>query len=86
MRISVRSHGSKNIRLRFPTRMIFNSLTGTIGAGIANKYIDMDNGFKLKARDLRRFMREINRVKKKHPDLNIVEVQSTDGEGVTIIL
>lgn len=85
MRIIVRSKRNKDVDLRLPTRMIFNSFTGTIGAGIVNKYIHTNNGVKLKAGDLRRLMREINRIKKKYPGLNLVEAEA-DGEVVKITL
>ncbi|HOJ47839.1 MAG TPA: hypothetical protein PLD48_03070 [Bacillota bacterium] len=86
MRIVVRSKERKNIHLRFPTRMLFNGFTGTIGAGIVNKHIGTDSGYKLRASDLRRLMREINRIKKKHPKLDLVEVHSADGDEVKITL
>lgn len=74
MRIFVKSPGEKTIRLRFPTCLIFNSLTAPIGFKIIKKYVDFD--VNISAHDSRRLIKEISRMKRKYPDLCLVEVES----------
>lgn len=85
MRILIQSPGERAIRLRFPTRLLFNSLTAKIGAASINKYMSAEN-MKLSSRDLKRFMKEINRIKHKFPGLELVNVEDKDGERVIIRL
>jgi len=85
MKIIVNSPNEKAIKLVFPTRLIFNRLTACIGAKTVSKYVAADN-IQLKPRDLYRFMKEINRLKRKNPDLVVVDVQSSDGDTVLITL
>jgi hypothetical protein len=85
MRITIKSPDFKTIRLIFPTKLLFNTLTARIGCGIINKYVPSDE-IKLSSQDLRRLSKEIIRIKKKYPDLILVDVVSGDGEQVQIKL
>lgn len=85
MKIIVNSPDEKAIKLVFPTKLIFNRFTACIGAKTVSKYVAADN-IQLKPRDLYRFMKEINRLKRKNPDLVLVDVQSSDGDTVLITL
>lgn len=82
MKIVLGSSNGKTIKLMFPTRFLFNSITATIGTKIICKYVQKD----VSSHDLRRFAREVNRMKKKHPRMNIVDIESVDGDIVQIRL
>lgn len=85
MRITIKSPNEKTIRIILPTRLLFNSLTARIGAGVVNKYVPSDK-LKLKSRDLQKFMKEVNRIKRKYPGLLLVDLESSKGETVQIKL
>jgi hypothetical protein len=84
MKIVVGSARGKTIKLLLPTRLIFNSITATIGARMIRKHARMDSS--INAHDLRRFVKEVNRMKKIHPRMNIVDIESADGDIVQIRL
>lgn len=85
MRILIQSSGEKAIKITLPTRMLFNSLTASIGAKAIRRYVSTDD-VKLSSADLRRLMKEINKIKKRFPGLLIVDVESSDGDIVKISL
>lgn len=85
MRITIQSPGKRPIKLAFPTRMIFNSFTASIGGRAINKYVSTDE-VDLNSADLKRLMKEINNIKRKYPDFVLVDVQGSDGETVKITL
>lgn len=85
MRITIQSPSEKTIRLGFPTRMIFNRFTAKIGAASIRKYVSTEDT-DISSDDLNKLMKEINRIKRKYPDLELVNVESSDGEKVTIRL
>jgi hypothetical protein len=85
MKITIQSPNEKTIRLGFPTRMIFNRFTAKIGAASIRKYVSTEDT-DISSDDLKRLMKEINRIKSKYPDLELVNVESSDGEKVTIRL
>lgn len=85
MRIIIESPGEKTIRLIFPTRLLFNNLTALIGAGTINKYIPSSSP-RISAGQLRGLIKEINRVKRKYRDFVLVDVESSDGDIVKIVL
>lgn len=83
MKISVDLPGRTPIRLAIPTRLLFNVLTATIGARMMrNQNLDLPVGGK----DLRRLVRELHRMKRKHPNLLLVDVETADGTIVRIRL
>ncbi|TAH74973.1 MAG: hypothetical protein EWM47_00925 [Anaerolineaceae bacterium] len=85
MRIKIKNPGSKDIKLAFPTRMIFNGFTARIGAASINKYVSIDNK-RISHTDLKRLMKEVNNVKSRYPDLELVNVEASDGTSVIITL
>ena len=85
MRITIQSPGERTIKLSIPTRLIFNGFTAKIGAASIRKYVSSDV-VKISSADLKRLLKEFNRIKHKYPDLELVNVESSDGERVTIRL
>jgi len=86
MRIYISSPREKTINLRFPTRLVFNKLTAIIGAKAMNKHIQTDEKLNISSHDMKRFFKELIRMKKKYPDLYLVDVESADGDVIKIIL
>lgn len=83
MRIFIHSPNErKKINLRFPTRLLFNYVTVTLGAKMIDKYVVMDGA--ISTHDLRRLVKVLRRMKKKHPHLKLVDIESKDGEVVQI--
>lgn len=85
MRIIIESPGEKTIRLIFPTRLLFNNLTALIGAGTINKYIPSSSP-RISVGQLRGLIKEVNRVKRKYRGFVLVDVESSDGDIVKIVL
>jgi len=82
VKIFISSPGEKTIRLSIPTRLIFNSLTAAISAGLLRKKVNAD--LPISGTYIRRFVKELHRIKKIHPDLIIVDIESANGEIVKI--
>ena len=82
MRIIVRDpkEGS-NIRLWFPTGLIFNCLTARLGAIMLPQY-----GMDITPAQIQALFDEFHRAKKNFPQMPLVEVDSADGTYVRIIL
>lgn len=85
MKIVIQSPDKRPIKIAFPTRMLFNNLTATIGGWAINKYVATDE-VNLSSADMRRLMKEINRIKHKYPDLLLVDVEASDSGSVKITL
>lgn len=85
MRIIVESHDEKPIRLIFPTGMIFNRLTAAIGSSAIKQHLGTDLS-EFKSADIGRLFREIRRIKRKYPHLELVSVDDADGDKVRITL
>ncbi len=85
MKIKINSKG-KNINLIFPNRLFFNWFTAWIAANAINNNSDDFPNKNIRARDLRNFFDELNRVKKKHGNLKIVDIESANGDIVKITL
>jgi hypothetical protein len=85
MRIFVQEHGEKPIRLIFPTGMIFNRLTALIGSHAIKEHAGEEFSA-LNSRQLNRLFRVIRKFKRKHPKFELVNVESSDGDKVRIIL
>lgn len=85
MRITIQSPGEKTIKLAFPTRLIFNSLTAKIGAASIKKHVSTEEA-NISSDDLKRFIKEIHRIKRKYPNLELLNIESDDGEKVIIRL
>jgi|HigsolmetaAR203D_1030402.scaffolds.fasta_scaffold01584_6 hypothetical protein len=82
MKISIDVPGEKPIRLVIPTRLLFNSLTAAIGAQVLRNNKELD--FSISGKDLRRLVRELHRMKRKHRNLLLVDVETADGTIVRI--
>ena len=76
MRITIQSPSEKIIKLAFPTRLIFNNFTAKIGAASIRKYVPIED-VNINSTDLKRFIKEINRIKRKYPNLELVNVESS---------
>lgn len=85
MKIMIQSPGERPIRLAFPTRMLFNGLTARLGAASISKYVSTEDN-KISSADMKRIVKEIHRIKHKYPDLELVNVDSSDGTRVVIKL
>lgn len=82
MRIIVRDpKEGPNIRLWFPTGLIFNRLTVAIGARMLPQY-----GMNITYAQIHALFDEFRRAKKEFPHLPLVEVDSADGTHVRIVL
>ncbi len=86
MKIVVKSSEGKNIKLAFPTKLMLNGCTASLSAWLINRKTSEEAGNIIDAKSMRRLMKEINRMKKKYPDLLLVDAESKDGEKVQITL
>ncbi len=86
MHIYVKDTNGHVINLRFPTRLILNNVTASVGSAVLNKYVTLPEGMNLNASQLRRLTRAIHACRKRYPGLYFVEVNSADGEEVRIKL
>lgn len=84
MKISVQG-GGYNINLRLPTRMIFSKTVARIANYTGRKYAGeaMDG---ITPEQMDALFAELRRIKKKHGSWELVDVESSDGEKVNIIL
>ncbi|HOA85115.1 MAG: hypothetical protein GX057_03670 [Clostridiales bacterium] len=88
MKISVKEKGRRRITILLPSILIFNPLVAACAAGIINTRL-RENGIldrDITPQQLRRLCRIIMRYKRKHPDWNLVEVKSQEGDEVVIRL
>ena len=83
MRIWIHSPGNRTIRLALPTRLLLNHFTILIGAAVFRAQL-ANSG--ISAGDLRKFVRELHRMRKKHPGLMLVEVEQSQGQSIRIRL
>lgn len=81
MKIVVKSHEGPNIRLPIPTGLALNRFT----AGFAAEYLK-ENGLDITKEQAVKFIKELNRYRRMHPEWVLVEVQSSNGEYVRIQL
>ena len=86
MRIVIRSAEAKSISLRIPARLLLNSVTAKLGAKWIQKHAGLDGAVQISAGDLRRWIRELHRVRKKHRHLNVIDVESAKGDRIHIRL
>lgn len=84
MRIKIRSQ-EKNLNLNFPTKLLLNRFTAKIAIKAMNENIKTDNT-NISSKDLRRLFDEIHRIKRKYPNLELVNVESANGDTVVIKL
>ncbi len=84
MRIEVRG-GENSIRIPLPTGLVFSSATAWIG-GLAVKKYAPEVWASMPPDTLRALFAELRRVKKKYGKWELVEVCSSDGSYVHIVL
>ena len=81
MRITVKQPGRMTFWMGLPAWMAFNSLT----AKIAAKAVE-SKGVKLGRQDMLRLVKELRRMKRRYPRLELVSVEAADGSRVRIRL
>lgn len=84
MRIKV-TGAEKNLSLILPTSLIFSDLIAVIGAKVMVQYLP-DGVRSLDPRQLRELFRVLRQTKRKYGSWELVDVQSSDGSEVKIIL
>lgn len=86
MRILVHAAGEKPIRIVIPTRVLCNRLTAALCSSLTQKYAAKRHAFSLPPHAVHRLMRELNRAKRMHPGLELVSVDSSEGDHIRIVL
>lgn len=81
MRIIVKADSKKNIRLQLPTGFLLNGAS----AGILAAKLKKEN-INISAKQLRILFRAAKAYKATHPQWQLVDVQSHDGESVEIVI
>ncbi len=84
MRIQI-STDDHNIRICLPNGLFFNRLTAAIGIRAMQKYAP-EQLRDLSPKQINALFSEFRRIKKKYGSLDLVDVQSSDGQIVKIIL
>lgn len=83
MRIIVKSQEAKNINITLPTGLIFNRIILSIALRALNKEMPKNN-IRLKQKDKRQIIKLLRRMRRKHPNLELVNVESSDGDIVKV--
>ncbi len=81
MRIIVKELSGRNIRLRLPSGLVMNRLSATILAAKLKKY-----NVSLSRKQLYTLLRAVKAYKAQHPQWKVVEIHSSNGEYVEIVL
>ena len=84
MRIKVTGEG-RNIKICLPTALIFNGITAEIAAYGMRRHAP-DRVSNLSPKQMRALFSEFRRIKNMYGAWTLVDVQSSDGETVKIIL
>lgn len=84
MKIRIRSE-ERNLYIWFPTRLLLNGLTAQIADKATQKYVPREI-WPLKPGDLPLLVKEINKVRRFHRGMPLVEVEEADGGKVEIYL
>lgn len=80
MRITVKD-SERNIKLAFPTGLLLNRLTALLAPKILSKH-----GVRLSRRQMLKFIKALNRFRRRNRKWKLVEVKSADGEHIEITL
>jgi len=86
MRIEIKSAGKKAIKLRIPTALLFNNLTAKIALESLKEHIKVEENPSLSPEDIKLIIKELRRMKEKYPKLQLVDIESAEGDIVKIIL
>lgn len=81
MRIVVNSPGCRRVNLRLPSGLALNPVTAMFLPGIMKQ-----NGVTLTRKQALTMVRAINRYRRRHPDWKLVEVKSSGGAYVEIVI
>lgn len=81
MKIIVDEGNGQKINLRVPTGLMANNIVASLAPQFLKKY-----GVELSKQQAKEFVKEIHRYKKTHPGWKLLEVQSSDGEYVEIVM
>lgn len=84
MRVYISSPGEKTIHLVIPNWLFFNRLTAPIIVKVLRKYVATAQA--INKQDLKDLLRELYRLNRKYAGMNLVEMESADGEIVRIRL
>ena len=84
MRIRVKS-GETNIRIWFPTGLVFNRGSAWLAETVGRKYAG-DAMPQISGKDMNKLFAEFRRIKKVYGHWTLVEVESADGSGVLVEL
>lgn len=82
MRVLV-NNGEHNIRILLPTRLVFSRLTALIGGVAIEKYAPECS---LSLQQIDAVFAEFRRIKSKYGRWELVDVQSSNGQTVNVIL
>ena len=87
MKIDITTDGGKRILLWFPTRLLLNRLTAWIAVTFINKENKDSGNPKLTVRQFMPLVKEIHRQRRRRDEKWVlVDVESSDGEKIKIIL
>jgi hypothetical protein len=84
MRIRVKS-GETNVRIWFPTGLVFNRVTVWLADKVGRKYAG-DAMPQISEKDMNKLFAEFRRIKRTYGRWTLVEVESADGSGVLVEL
>ena len=82
----IRAHsGDYRINLLLPTNLIFSDLMATLGGIVGTKYagVAMDH---VSPQQLRKLFRELRKIKRKYGSWELVDIQSSEGDIVKVVL
>ena len=89
MKIYVKSNDAPTIRINLPTGLLLNPLTARVAVKSLEKHVKLDE-YNLKnlitTSQANALFAEMKRMKRKYPDLYLVDIESADGEIVKIKL
>lgn len=86
MKIRIKSN-KLNIRLWFPSVLIFNPITATfMGRKLLNKTRGEEENARISPKAARKLFREINRCRRKHKNWTLADICASDGTEVNVRL
>lgn len=81
MQIYIKENEGHEIHLRFPARLAFNSLTASVAPGILQKH-----GISLEKEQVVAFYRVLHTCRKRHKNWKLLQMRSSDGDVIEIVL
>ena len=83
MRIRVKS-GETNIRIWFPTGLVFNRVTVWLADKVGRKYAG-DAMPQISEKDMNKLFAEFRRIKRTYGRWTLVEVETSDGDNTVLV-